>query len=224
MAGHPVLPEGSPPPLAPYSPGFRSGQFVCTAGMLALDSTGNLVGEGDRRRADPPGPRKHQGDHRDSRRNDGRHRVQHDLPRRPRGLPGDERGLRLVLPGEPARPRLRAGRGSSGPSSWSRSRPPRSSATSRGCAPVSGLVAAGPGERPRLVVSREKGRSSRGPGAGTFGSRPPPGRPIRFGRRPRRRLPGPGRSGGPRGPARSTPARSRCRRSPGAGGIRSRCR
>ena len=47
MAGHPVLPEGSPPPLAPYSPGFRSGQFVYTAGMLALDSTGILVGEGD---------------------------------------------------------------------------------------------------------------------------------------------------------------------------------
>ena len=47
MAGQPVLPKGSPPPLAPYSPGFRSGQFVCTAGMLALDSPGNLVGEGD---------------------------------------------------------------------------------------------------------------------------------------------------------------------------------
>ena len=47
MAGQPVLPEGSPPPLAPYSPGFRSGQLVFTAGMLALDSSGNLVGEGD---------------------------------------------------------------------------------------------------------------------------------------------------------------------------------
>ena len=49
MAGQPVLPEGSPPPLAPYSPGFRSGQLVFTAGMLALDSSGNLVGEGDAR-------------------------------------------------------------------------------------------------------------------------------------------------------------------------------
>lgn len=47
MAGQPVLPEGSPPPLAPYSPGFRSGSFVCTAGMLALDASGNLIGEGD---------------------------------------------------------------------------------------------------------------------------------------------------------------------------------
>ena len=47
MAGQPILPKGSPPPLAPYSPGFRSGQFVCTAGMLALDASGNLVGEGD---------------------------------------------------------------------------------------------------------------------------------------------------------------------------------
>ena len=47
MPGQPVLPKGSPPPLAPYSPGFRSGQFVCTAGMLAMDASGNLVGEGD---------------------------------------------------------------------------------------------------------------------------------------------------------------------------------
>ena len=47
MAGQPVLPKGSPPPLAPYSPGYKSGQFVCTAGMLALDASGNLVGEGD---------------------------------------------------------------------------------------------------------------------------------------------------------------------------------
>ena len=47
MAGQPVLPKGSPPPLAPYSPGFRSGGFVCTAGMLALDADGNLIGGGD---------------------------------------------------------------------------------------------------------------------------------------------------------------------------------
>lgn len=47
MAGQPVLPKGSPPPLAPYSPGYKSGQFVCTAGMLALDASGNLIGEGD---------------------------------------------------------------------------------------------------------------------------------------------------------------------------------
>ena len=36
MAGQPVLPKGSPPPLAPYSPGFRSGQFVCTSGASAV--------------------------------------------------------------------------------------------------------------------------------------------------------------------------------------------
>lgn len=47
MAGQPVLPKGSPPPLAPYSPGYKSGQFVCTAGMLALDASGNLIGAGD---------------------------------------------------------------------------------------------------------------------------------------------------------------------------------
>lgn len=47
MAGQPVLPKGSPPPLAPYSPGYKSGQFVCTAGMLALDVSGNLIGAGD---------------------------------------------------------------------------------------------------------------------------------------------------------------------------------
>ena len=47
MAGQPVLPKGSPPPLAPYSPGYKSGGLVCTAGMLALDASGNLVGEGD---------------------------------------------------------------------------------------------------------------------------------------------------------------------------------
>ena len=47
MAGQPVLPKGSPPPLAPYSPGFRSGQFLCTAGMLSMDAAGNVVGTGD---------------------------------------------------------------------------------------------------------------------------------------------------------------------------------
>ena len=47
MAGQPVLPKGSPPPLAPYSPGFRSGSLVCTAGMLSMDTAGNVVGAGD---------------------------------------------------------------------------------------------------------------------------------------------------------------------------------
>ena len=39
--------EGLAAPAAPYSPGYRSGQLVCTAGMLALDSSGNLIGAGD---------------------------------------------------------------------------------------------------------------------------------------------------------------------------------
>ena len=47
MAGQPVLPKGSPPPLAPYSPGFRSGSLVCTAGMLSMDAAGKVVGDGD---------------------------------------------------------------------------------------------------------------------------------------------------------------------------------
>ena len=47
MAGQPIVPKGAPPPLAPYSPGFRAGGLVCTAGMLALDASGALVGEGD---------------------------------------------------------------------------------------------------------------------------------------------------------------------------------
>ena len=47
MVGQPVLPKGSPPPLAPYSPGFRSGSLVCTAGMLSMDAAGNVVGAGD---------------------------------------------------------------------------------------------------------------------------------------------------------------------------------
>ena len=47
MAGQPVLPKGSPPPLAPYSPGFRSGSLVCTAGVLSMDAAGNVVGAGD---------------------------------------------------------------------------------------------------------------------------------------------------------------------------------
>lgn len=42
-----ILPKGSPPPLAPYSPGTRAGDAVYVSGMLALDSEGKLVGEGD---------------------------------------------------------------------------------------------------------------------------------------------------------------------------------
>ncbi len=42
-----VVPKGSAPPLAPYSPGARAGNAVYVSGTLALDSSGNLVGKGD---------------------------------------------------------------------------------------------------------------------------------------------------------------------------------
>lgn len=47
MAGQPVIPKGSPPPLAPYSPGMKAGNMVCTSGMLALDKDGKVVGGND---------------------------------------------------------------------------------------------------------------------------------------------------------------------------------
>lgn len=50
MAHVPVIPPGSAPPLAPYSPGVRvasAGQVVHVSGMLALDGTGAIVGVGD---------------------------------------------------------------------------------------------------------------------------------------------------------------------------------
>jgi len=42
-----IVPAGSPPPLAPYSPGAKAGNAVYVSGTLALDSAGKLVGEGD---------------------------------------------------------------------------------------------------------------------------------------------------------------------------------
>jgi aminoacrylate peracid reductase len=42
-----VVPKGSAPPLAPYSPGTKAGNVVYVSGTLALDSNGNLVGKGD---------------------------------------------------------------------------------------------------------------------------------------------------------------------------------
>jgi 2-iminobutanoate/2-iminopropanoate deaminase len=39
-----ILPKGGAKPVAPYSPGIRVGQFVFTAGQIALDpETGQLV-------------------------------------------------------------------------------------------------------------------------------------------------------------------------------------
>ena len=47
MPGKRVIPKGSPPPLAPYSPGVKTGNTVYVSGALALDSGGELVGKGD---------------------------------------------------------------------------------------------------------------------------------------------------------------------------------
>lgn len=42
-----IVPKGSPPPLAPYSPGTKAGNAVYVSGTLALNSDGKLVGSGD---------------------------------------------------------------------------------------------------------------------------------------------------------------------------------
>nr|WP_242025358.1 pyrimidine utilization protein C [Leptolyngbya sp. FACHB-36] len=47
MPGRPIIPPGSPPPLAPYSPGMKSGEALYVSGTLALDADGQLVGEND---------------------------------------------------------------------------------------------------------------------------------------------------------------------------------
>jgi aminoacrylate peracid reductase len=43
----PVIPPGSPPPLAPYSPGMRAGDWLFVSGTLALGPKGEVVGAGD---------------------------------------------------------------------------------------------------------------------------------------------------------------------------------
>ena len=47
MSRKPIIPKGSPPPLAPYSPGIRVGDTVYLSGILSLDQAGNIVGIGD---------------------------------------------------------------------------------------------------------------------------------------------------------------------------------
>ncbi len=42
-----VLPKGSPPPLAPYSPGIKADNVIYVSGMLAMDQSGATVGVGD---------------------------------------------------------------------------------------------------------------------------------------------------------------------------------
>jgi aminoacrylate peracid reductase len=47
MPYQPIVPKGSPPPLAPYSPGARAGSAVYVSGTLAIDKDGKTVGVGD---------------------------------------------------------------------------------------------------------------------------------------------------------------------------------
>ena len=45
----PIVPKGSAPPLAPYSPGAKAGNVVYVSGTLAIDKEGKSVGVGDAR-------------------------------------------------------------------------------------------------------------------------------------------------------------------------------
>jgi aminoacrylate peracid reductase len=47
MPRTPIIPKGSAPSLAPYSPGVKAGNTVYVSGVLALDQAGTLVGAGD---------------------------------------------------------------------------------------------------------------------------------------------------------------------------------
>ena len=47
MPKTPIIPAGSAPPLAPYSPGVRAGNTVYVSGMLAIGPGGETVGVGD---------------------------------------------------------------------------------------------------------------------------------------------------------------------------------
>ena len=44
MAHEAIIPEGSAPPLAPYSPGVKVGETVYVSGVLSMDGNGNIVG------------------------------------------------------------------------------------------------------------------------------------------------------------------------------------
>ena len=45
----PIIPAGSAPPLAPYSPGAKADNVVYVSGTIALDKAGKTVGIGDAR-------------------------------------------------------------------------------------------------------------------------------------------------------------------------------
>lgn len=47
MSREVVLPAGSPPPLAPYSPGIKADNVLYVSGTLPMDSNGDTVAVGD---------------------------------------------------------------------------------------------------------------------------------------------------------------------------------
>lgn len=47
MPRTPIIPSGSPPPLAPYSPGVKADNVVYVSGILAMDASGHTIGAGD---------------------------------------------------------------------------------------------------------------------------------------------------------------------------------
>jgi aminoacrylate peracid reductase len=47
MPRKPIIPAGSPPPLAPYSPGVLADNILYVSGVLAMDSSGATIGVGD---------------------------------------------------------------------------------------------------------------------------------------------------------------------------------
>ena len=47
MAHTPIIPAGSPPPMAPYSPAVKAGNVVYVSGAVAMDKDGKLVGIGN---------------------------------------------------------------------------------------------------------------------------------------------------------------------------------
>lgn len=47
MPKTPIIPPGSAPPLAPYSPGVRAGNTIYVSGVLPLAADGTLIGPGD---------------------------------------------------------------------------------------------------------------------------------------------------------------------------------
>lgn len=47
MPRKPIIPAGSPPPMAPYSPGVVADNILYVSGVLAMDAGGKTVGVGD---------------------------------------------------------------------------------------------------------------------------------------------------------------------------------